>query len=437
MRRWQVLKCIGLVGVIFLIFQCFIWFQFPSKHEQNLRTYDAKLLVKKVMDIWDDLEDTIFVIEPEILYKILEQENYSDNEGRCAVFCHLTKKAIAFGVFGHKVAMPLVVSKFRQSGFAAVDAKEDNPDSYLKKPGSPPQKIISHIFLQDMQQPELTAHVVVFYPRSTFLWTSQIQMPTSDLSFGTTARAYDFFETRSLTIDGLHVSVPKSIRHFLHMHQESQFLECNYERAKFFYAQHPKDKSEEAQRFQRKARQLLVKGKEVLDSLGVRFWLSSGTCLGWFRQCDIITYSKDVDFGIWIKDHKPEIIDSMEAAGLPLKHVFGKVTDSYELSFKAGEVKLDLFFFYEEGDTMWNGGTDAVTGDKLKYVFPKFELCWTLFLDVRVRVPCPTQPYIEANYGKKWEVPVTSWDWKSSAFNVRPNGAWPKAEWKEVIQVYE
>ena len=73
----------------------------------------------------------------------------------------------------------------------------------------------------------------------------------------------------------------------------------------------------------------------------------------------------------------------------------------------------------------------------LRYVFPKFELCWTLFLDVRVRVPCPTQPYIEANYGKKWEVPVTSWDWKSSAFNVRPNGAWPKAEWKEVIQVYE
>ena len=64
------------------------------------------------------------------------------------------------------------------------------------------------------------------------------------------------------------------------MNQESQFLECNYERAKLFYAQHPKDESEEAQRFQRKARQLLVKGKEVLDSLGVRFWLSSGTCLG-------------------------------------------------------------------------------------------------------------------------------------------------------------
>lgn len=88
-------------------------------------------------------------------------------------------------------SQPLVVSKFRQSGFAAVDAKEDNPDFRLKNPGSPPQRIVTHIFLQDMAQPELTLHVVVFYPRADFLWTSQIQMPTSDLSFGASAGAYD------------------------------------------------------------------------------------------------------------------------------------------------------------------------------------------------------------------------------------------------------
>lgn len=88
-------------------------------------------------------------------------------------------------------AQPLVVSKFRQSGFAAVDAKEDNPDFRLKNPGSPPQRIVTHIFLQDMAQPELTLHMVVFYPRVDFLWTSQIQMPTSDLSFGASAGAYD------------------------------------------------------------------------------------------------------------------------------------------------------------------------------------------------------------------------------------------------------
>lgn len=106
------------------------------------------------------------------------------------------------------------------------------------------------------------------------------------------------FETRRLTIDGLPISVPKSIRHFLHMNQNSHFLECNHERAKMFYAQHPQDESEDAQRFQRKARQLLVKGKEVLDSLGVPFWLSSGTSLGKHRifsyQCPCLELPRKV-----------------------------------------------------------------------------------------------------------------------------------------------
>ena len=47
---------------------------------------------------------------------------------------------------------------------------------------------------------------------------------------------------------------------------------------------------------------------------------------GWFRQCDIIPYSKDVDLGIWIKDYKPEMVQAFEKAGLPLRFLFGKVS---------------------------------------------------------------------------------------------------------------
>lgn len=43
--------------------------------------------------------------------------------------------------------------------------------------------------------------------------------------------------------------------------------------------------------------------------------------------------------------------------------LFFQVFDSYELSFKAGEVKLDTFF-YEEGNIMWNGETGAKTVKK-------------------------------------------------------------------------
>ena len=45
-----------------------------------------------------------------------------------------------------------------------------------------------------------------------------------------------------------------------------------------------------------------------------------------------------------------------------------QVEDSFELSFRTADhdVKLDIFFFYEEEDYMWNGGTQARTGRKFK-----------------------------------------------------------------------
>lgn len=43
-----------------------------------------------------------------------------------------------------------------------------------------------------------------------------------------------------------------------------------------------------------------------------------------------------------------------------------QVEDSLELSFLSDDVKLDVFFFYEDGDIVWNGGTQAKSGRKFK-----------------------------------------------------------------------
>ena len=55
---------------------------------------------------------------------------------------------------------------------------------------------------------------------------------------------------------------------------------------------------------------------------------------------------------------------------------------------------------------------------------------------MKVRVPCETESYIEANYGKNWFEPVKAWDWKKSPPNVIENGQWAKDEWESVIQLY-
>ena len=72
-----------------------------------------------------------------------------------------------------------------------------------------------------------------------------------------------------------------------------------------------------------------------------------------------------------------------------------------------------------------------------RYFFPNFTLCWTEFLGIRVRVPCETEAYIEANYGRSWFEPVKHWDWKRSPPNVRPNGRWADAEMDRVVQHFQ
>lgn len=45
-----------------------------------------------------------------------------------------------------------------------------------------------------------------------------------------------------------------------------------------------------------------------------------------------------------------------------------QVEDSLELSFLRDDVKLDVFFFYADGNVVWNGGTQAKSGKKFKLI---------------------------------------------------------------------
>ncbi|XP_019745634.1 ribitol-5-phosphate transferase FKTN isoform X1 [Hippocampus comes] len=288
--------------------------------------------------------------------------------------------------------------------------------------------------------------VVFLYERSgNYLWHGPLRLktnadhgfaPFAQMDFGRHAGAYDRPQLILTVVDGLDIAIPLNISGFLAQHRRARFLECRYRDARRFLRLYPDDSSPEALDFRNKAKSLLQVAAKTLARLHVPFWISSGTCLGWFRQCSFITYSRDVDIGIFISDYRPDIIAAFLDAGLSLKHKFGKVEDSLELSFVMDGVKLDIFFFYEDGDLIWNGGTQAKSGRKFKYIFPRFSLCWAELAEVRVGVPCETLDYVMANYGAAWDVPQRTWDWKSSPSNVQENGMWPLAQWEELIQVF-
>lgn len=258
-----------------------------------------------------------------------------------------------------------------------------------------------------------------------------------------TATIYKATEIIPSLIDGLILAIPRPVSEFTRpMDQYLEFIECNGTRARLFNEMYPQTEADRqlTQEFRIKVKNMLTSVKHVLDKHKTQFWLSSGTLLGYYRQCDVIHYSIDVDIGVRIEQFHPNIIESLQMADLQLMHKFGRINDSLELSFRNENIKLDIFFFYTDSRTgeMWNGGTDTSTGDKVKYIFPPFKLCWSNFLGSLYRIPCPTLGYIEANYGKNgaWFTPVKEWHWKTSPPNAVANGKWPSSQWSQVIQSF-
>ena len=53
--------------------------------------------------------------------------------------------------------------------------------------------------------------------------------------------------------------------------------------------------------------ELLKRASDVLDEMNISWFLSSGTCLGYFREGKFIDHDYDIDIGIFAEDYTDEI----------------------------------------------------------------------------------------------------------------------------------
>ncbi|AWP14800.1 putative fukutin isoform 8 [Scophthalmus maximus] len=454
-NRTIVLSLLVISSSVFLLFQLYYYRKYVGKAGPHILSRTGHLTssdvqwqtVKKFLALAQRFRLPMFLADTAALGLLsqdaLRQRDRQVREPHCSFLC-TDRPITSFAVYANLWKYdPGFLLAAEQKGFELLQLRGEDPRLASLDTLSG-EEIPLHFLLR------LNGHViqVVFlYERSgNYLWHGALRLrahadrsfaPFKMLDYGRHAGVYDRPQLVLTVLDGLDVQVPHNISRFLSEQRHARFLECRYRDAHNFLQQlFPDDSSAAAVDFRRKAKSLLHVAARTLALLDIPFWLSSGTCLGWFRQCGIISYSRDVDVGIFIRDFRWDIVAAFRNAGLSLKHKFGKVEDSLELSFVSDDVKLDIFFFYEDGDIVWNGGTQAKSGKKFKYVFPRFSLCWAELLELKVRVPCETLDYVTANYGASWSVPVKSWDWKSSPSNVQENGAWPPAEWAGLIQVY-
>ena len=88
-------------------------------------------------------------------------------------------------------------------------------------------------------------------------------------------------ELIKVTMDGLQLRAPRYPPSVLRQIEHSTFIMCNKSRARLFHSKYG-EPGEDAETFRHGAKATLTKLKQALDYLGIRFWLSSGTCLGMY-----------------------------------------------------------------------------------------------------------------------------------------------------------
>ena len=96
------------------------------------------------------------------------------------------------------------------------------------------------------------------------------------------------------TVDRINLKIPSDPDKLLMERKQSRFIGCNVANAQHFYSKYGRDISPDAILFRQKALEVLKMAVTALDSLQVRFWLSSGTCLGKLCHKYILVYTTQV-----------------------------------------------------------------------------------------------------------------------------------------------
>lgn len=158
---------------------------------------------------------------------------------------------------------------------------------------------------------------------------------------------------------------------------------------------------------------LLARTARVLERMGIEWWLTDGTLLGFVREGGFIGHDIDVDIGLHARDYSPELVRALKDEGLEIYGRYGEPDDGLELTLRSRWLYLpgtsiDLFFFYEEGDFMWHAA--YYKGLQLRYRYPRFETTSFELRGVEYKVPDPPRRFLAHKYGRNWERPDPGWN---------------------------
>ncbi|GIX99852.1 fukutin [Caerostris darwini] len=377
-----------------------------------------------------DANVTVLLLEPSVLYKFLtyHQEALILKKGSKLSTFKISHTTLNFGVtyeYHNIITQDAFKAKMLLKGFHYV------PSYKTCIYDSSKEQDVGHSFYT---RSKWTVHLVEFVNESNYFWHSAL--PNDSCPMLPNREKFHFVENKgafeNLYADPLNnesnINLPSDPLNFLNQMRTSKFLDC-----------HPILTTTKKHPHEDKVAFIIQEMKRILHPYLIDFWLTSGTLLGWYRECGMISYTTDVDFGMWAKDvQSVESLIKMFKSSESLKITtrFGFAEEALELSLNYKGLKTDIFFFYVEGKQAYVACHFSSSFSYMKVLYPKFTLCSAEFFQEKVLVPCETKKILLAEYGPEWAKPISEWNWKSSFSNKGPVIEWKESRRKDVYQFF-
>ncbi len=179
---------------------------------------------------------------------------------------------------------------------------------------------------------------------------------------------------------------------------------------------------------------------DVLEPLGMKPFLMSGTLLGYARHGGFLSHDKDVDVGLIGWEDQFAIFKHLLLDGKFVpnsKSLRGENAFYMPVThFKTG-MPIDIFLFHERGDHFQTGinfGLDYT----LTFQYSRFDLAEAEFCGTKVFVPSDIDRNLSENFGPNWRIPDTTYEslLEAPSIDIRGSAVFMLVLWDKLLYGY-
>lgn len=255
-----------------------------------------------------------------------------------------------------------------------------------------------------------TLHLAVIYSRNDYYWISEFT-DHDFVNYGNNLSlplpmAVERFTCRFFSASEHHrLCIPTERSHYLWQLRYAKFLECHFEDVVWqFERDYPLEKIDTTPH-----KEALAEMMRIGSKFEVPIMLAYGSLLGWYRQCDYIVHSKDMDTTMFVSDFSQELFRELWFSTVLRIYVrLGTLEEGLEFrSFGANTVWFDLFLMYPADKNYYTYMIHTILLELHRSTYPMLtEICTADLLGVLVHIPCDPMKYITAEYGpSNWYAP--------------------------------